>query len=233
MKLRPRYGQYLLAAALGLASAAGASAQLLTLTSLTATFQNVVPPGTGTIVNGATVQTFASSAATPSMLLTNTLAAMPIVFNVGPATAFNTFSVLDSDKISAASSPFASVDLKFDFNFVGGAPVDFSIVYTYTKTFENADLFSYTLTPQIQSGNFAIAGFNYTYQIVGDGTSGTVGLGSAASVGQASLNMDISFTAVPEPSTYALFGVVALGGIVAYRRYRGQRTAPPAQLQLA
>lgn len=233
MKLKTRYGQYLLAAALGLASAAGASAQILTLSSLTATFQNPIALGSGTIVNGAAVQTFSSAVVSPSVVLTNTISTLPIVFNVGPTTNFNTFSVLDTDKVSATASSFSSVDLKFDFNFVGGAPVDFSIVYKYTKTFENAEIFSYSLTPQIQSGNFLIGGSSYAYTIVSDGVTGTVGLGSQASLGQASLNMDISFTAVPEPSTYALFGVVALGGIVAYRRYRGQRNAPPAQLLLA
>jgi len=228
MKLKTRYPRYLIAAAIGLASAVAASAQLLTLNGLTAQFQNLVPPGTGTINNGATVQTFQSSAEAPSMLLTNTLQPVPQDFMVGEAANFVTFSVLDSDKIATSLSPVGAVDLQFDFDFQGGAATDFTIVYTYTKTFENADFFSYTLTPGVQSGAFMIDEFNYTYTIVGDGMSGSVGIGADASIGQSSLNMDISFTAVPEPSTYALFGVIALGGIVAFRRYRGGRGGPTA-----
>lgn len=232
MKHKNGYGKYLLAAALGLASAASASAQLQ-LNGLTATFLSVVPPATGTIVNGPAVQTFTSSAASPSILLTNTLTSTPINFIVNSTTDFNTFSVIRSDKISSALSTFSSVNLRFDFDFAGGAPIDFSILYTYAKTFEDANIFSYSITPQIQSGNFVIGANNYTYQIVGDGVTGTVALGNSSSIGQASLNMDISFTAVPEPSTYALFGVAALGGMVALRRYRASRSAPVAQLTLA
>ncbi len=233
MKLSPRYSKYLISAAIGLASAGGVSAQILQLNSVTATFLTVVPPATGTIVNGSPVSTFSSSAATPSILLTNTVASMPINFLVGAATDFHNFSVIDTDKLSSSISTFTSVNLKFDFDFAGGSATDFSIIYTYSKVFEDANIFSYSIVPQIQTGSFIIDGNNYTYQIVGDGVTGTVALGNNSSIGQASLNMDISFTAVPEPSTYALFACAALGGIVALRRYRGGRETPSAPLAVA
>lgn len=39
-------------------------------------------------------------------------------------------------------------------------------------------------------------------------------------------DVTVSFTPVPEPSTYAAFGAALLLGVIAYRRYRGEKALP-------
>ncbi len=230
-KHSPRYHRYLIAAALGLASVVAAHAQLV-LNSVTPTFLNVVPPSSGTIVNGASVQTFTSSVALPSFQLTSTQVTGPITFNLSNPADYHTIDTLKIDKLSASLATFNSVDLKFDFDFAGGLPVDLSITYTLTRLLENSTQLTYSITPLITNGSFLIGAQAYQYTIIGDGLTGTVAVGGGTN-GTANINMVIGITAVPEPSTYALFGVAALGGIVAVRRSRGNRTGPSAPLALA
>jgi hypothetical protein len=77
-------------------------------------------------------------------------------------------------------------------------------------------------------GSFTLGATTYNYSFSFDTTSVIIPEAGSGLQSSAVDNLYITFTAVPEPSTYALSGVLALGGIVALRRFRRKGATLPA-----
>jgi hypothetical protein len=73
-------------------------------------------------------------------------------------------------------------------------------------------------------GSFVLDGINYNYSFSFDSTAILIPEAGSGLQSSAVNNLYVTFvgTPVPEPSTYAMAGVLALGGIVTLRRLRGK-----------
>lgn len=214
-----------LAAALGLAfTAAVSNAQLFV--------QNALTSSTGTTLSFAPV--FAS-------------------YNYGAnsftgTTAFFSQNLVSGDvpvaTFSAAAAASASFNTTLVYNYtttltgvgLAGSPVSFSYsVSIDLAQVGNSLTASYSLTGTT-AGSFFYNGtgsnpdynYSYTVTLANANTSDTY-TGSGDNVGFFnSVFIEIDppiFQAVPEPSTYALFGAAALAGLVAVRRFRKNKAA--------
>lgn len=122
------------------------------------------------------------------------------------------------------------VTINYDFN--SDSIFDLTQQYTINLSPFNNGIFTgvnYSIVPVSSAGTVVIGGTAYGYQSVVSGDSGTLFDGSHAT---ASVQFQFAgFSPVPEPSTYAMFGVASLVGIVALRRRFG--SSAPKQLLLA
>jgi len=110
-------------------------------------------------------------------------------------------------------------ELKYDFD--GDSNWDLIQNYTisltpYTSP-NNLTGVSYAIVPQQTFGNVTIDGIQYAYASTVSNHGGTLFSGSNTS---SAIQFLFLSTPVPEPSTYALGGLLALAGILAARRRR-------------
>jgi len=145
------------------------------------------------------------------LLNTGTLTVATFDF-VSPINPLNTF----------ASLPF---ELTFDFDSNGIWDVIQNYVLTTSPFLAPNGLtgINYSILPVQFFGNATINALSYGFASVVSNSSGTLFDGSST---QSAIQFQFlsNLVPVPEPSTYALFGVVALAGIVAFRR-RAQKQA--------
>jgi MYXO-CTERM domain-containing protein len=125
-----------------------------------------------------------------------------------------------------------AIDTDFDSNGVFDLTQNYTLnlsAFTAPNGFTGV---SYVIVPQQFFGSVIINGTTYGYASVVSNNTGTLFDGSNT---QAGIQFQFVATPVPEPSTYALAGVLALGGIVAYRRRRNSSSAlvPSAQALMA
>lgn len=214
----------LLTAVLGLAlSAVAANAQLL-LQTATGSF-TAVTAADGVAVNGGpnASSTFTTPNPDPSVTIVSNIS-VPANYNFSdtglPSTELASWTI---DKTGALAAGYAaSFSYTIDLQFDGGL---LSLVYNVSAFRKDAvfgDQFSYTITPP-SDGLFTVGGQNYIYSLSTNGLSGNVYTDDPSPLVQ--FNAAIAFVPVPEPSTYALFGVGALGAIVGYRRMRNKKLA--------
>jgi hypothetical protein len=228
MRLRPQ-SKLIFAATLGLAFfGLVAHAQLI---NVNVSQQGTFGPFTGGTNN---VVTNNGSTNTTEVISTGTPVASPfsITYNPlsGPSTvALNTSTLNTSTFVlhSTVGTPlnyFTSVGITLTTDFdsgISGAP-DLTQNYTLDLSpYTAANGFtgiSYLIVPQQFTGVVDIGGLNYQYASVVSGNSGVLFDGSSTTAAIQFQFLSNPVTAVPEPSTYALLGVLALGGIVLFRR---------------
>jgi len=232
MKLRPT-SKSVFAAALGLAfSALTANAALIVNVNVsqTATFGSFVGGINNAVSNnGSTninqVITTGTPIGTPFSvtydpltgpsavtLVTGTLNTTTFVFN-STLTPLNYFSSVE-----------AIISTDFDNDSVIDLVQSYSIKlapFTSTNGFTGV---RYSIVPSNDFGDVIINGINYAYASV---VSNSVGVLFDNQSTQAAVQFQFSATPVPEPSTFALAGVAALGCIVGLRR---RRSGPASSL---
>jgi len=233
MKLRSKFA---IAAALGLAfSALAAHAQLLVVNVRSqATFGPFVGGINNSVTNNGSINTQeiistgTSNNATPFTITYN-----PII---GPAVLDLSLGngTLNTGTFTFASpqSPvnyFTSVALvrSLDFDSDG----DWDVTQNYTVNLSRFTApngltgVNYSIIPVEFFGTANINGQIYSYASVISGANGTLFDGSNNT---AAVQFQFIATPVPEPSTYALAGMLALGGIVALRRRKASVQAARA-----
>lgn len=232
MQLRPK-SKFLFAAALGLAFTAAAQAQLLVNVSQKATFSGFVGGINNSVTNnGSTNINEVITTGTPIgsqfsitydpltgpsnvTLVTGTLNTTTFVFNstITPLNYFSSVSV--------------AIQTDFDSNGVFDLTQNYSLnlsPFTAPNGFTGV---AYQIVPLEYFGSVLINGTIYGYASVVSNNTGVLFDGSNT---QAGIQFQFQATPVPEPSTYALAGVLALGGIVACRR---RRTSPSSLMPAA
>jgi hypothetical protein len=116
-------------------------------------------------------------------------------------------------------SYFSSVAMKLDYDFDNDGTFDLTQTYTISLTpvtFGNGLTgVGYSIIPQQNFGSVVINGTTYSFASLVSNSAGSLFDGSTTT---AAVQFQFLATPVPEPSTYALAGVVALGGMVLYRR---------------
>lgn len=236
MKLRLK-SKLVIAAALGLAfSALAAHAQLLVVNVRS---QATFGPFVGGINNSVSNNGSINMQEIVSTGTSNTLSQFTITYNpiIGP-------NVLDLSMGSGTlntgtftfTSPqtplnyFSSVGLVRSLDFDSDGDWDVTQNYTLNLTPFTAPNgltgVNYSIIPVEFFGTADINGQMYSYASVVSGDQGTLFDGSNNT---AAVQFQFIATPVPEPSTYALAGMVALGGIVALRRRRAN-SGPVAQI---
>jgi hypothetical protein len=224
MKLRPR-SKLVLAAAIGLAfSAIAAHAQLLVVNVREQATFGPTTGGTNTnVTNNGTFNT-------TEVITTGTPVGTPfsITYNplTGPSTvALNTGTLNTSTFVFNSSitplSYFTSEGVALGIDFDNNGTID--LVQNYTLSLSpftspnGLTGVSYSIIPQQFFGSVLINGQSYGYASVVSNNTGILFDGSSTT---AAIQFQFLATPVPEPSTYALAGVAALGGIVILRRRR-------------
>lgn len=227
MKLRLT-SKSVIAAALGLAFAAvAAHAQLMVNVSERVTFGAFVG-GTNNsvtnngVINATEVVSTGTPAATPFTVTYNPL--------LGPSNVLLNTGTLNVGTFTFSSpqvpqGTFNSVPFTFDFDFDNNGIWDLTQNYTLsTSVFTSPNGLTginYSIVPNQVFGNVSIDGTTYGYASVVSNSNGTLFDGSST---LSAIQFQFLATPVPEPTTYAMAGVMALGGIVALRR-RKQRLA--------
>ncbi|MBC7366182.1 MAG: PEP-CTERM sorting domain-containing protein [Undibacterium sp.] len=236
MKLRPK-SKLLLAAALGLAfTAINAHAQLIVNVRERATFTGFVGGTNNGVsnnggVNLAETVTTGTPVATPFTIVYQPLTGPGnVTLNTG---TLNTATFQFTSPVSPANF-FSSVQVAIDTDFDNNGTYDLTQNYTLSLSPFTAPNglsgVNYSIVPQQFFGSVSINGSSYGYASVVSNNSGTLFDGSSTTAAIQFQFLALA-TPVPEPSTYALFGVLALGGIVALRRRRSSANA--AALSLA
>jgi hypothetical protein len=149
----------------------------------------------------------------------------PNVVTLGTGTLNTATFVFDSP--TTPLDYFYSVEVLLATDFDNDSIVDLTQSYTIQLTPfvspNNLTGVNYQIIPNEYYGNVAINGVLYGYATVVANSVGTLFDGSNTS---AALQFKFlptlvpDLTPVPEPSTYALAGVLALGGIILFRRRR-------------
>lgn len=223
MKLRLK-SKLLLTAALGLAfSAIAGHAQLLVNVTQRATFG----PFVGGINNNVT-----NNGSTNINQVITTGTPLASQFNIvydpitGPSSValvvgtLNTTTFMFNSTLvpqNYFSSLMAMIETDFDSNG------SFDLTQTYTLSLSGFTSpngltgVNYTIVPDEFFGSVVVNGQTYAYASVVSNSVGTLFDGSSTT---AAVQFQFLATPVPEPSTYALAGVLALGGIVVLRRRR-------------
>ena len=215
--------KFLCAAGLGLALAAAAHAQLLVNVSQQATFGSPVGGTNNNVTNNGTfdtqeVVTTGLPLATPFSITYNPL--------IGPSTVTLVTGTLDTTSFVfhspvSPSSYFSSISVTINTDFDHNGTIDLSQLYTINLSpFTSPNGFTgvaYSIVPVQYFGNVTINGLNYSYASVVANSSGTLFDGSSTT-SSVQFQFNEASVPVPEPSTYALFGVLALAGIVLMRR---------------
>ena len=135
---------------------------------------------------------------------------------IGQISLFNTHNAVDGNDrstntfhVSAANSvTFVNTDRGFDL-VAGTTILSGALAFPTDPLAENI----FTSANGLTSGGTAFRFISFTYDSIA-GPSGSAGNGGG-------LHEIRVFTAVPEPSTYALFGGVAAGAVALLRRRRG------------
>lgn len=237
MKLRPS-SKLLLAAAIGLAfSALSAQAQLLLNVTQRATFGAFV----GGINNGVTNN---GSTNTNEVITTGTPIAsqFSITYDplTGPANVALVSGTLTTSTFvfNSTLTPlnyFSSVAVVIETDLDSNGIYDVTQNYTLSlSSFTSPNGFTgvaYELVPLEYFGGVFFNDNLYGYASVISNSTGVLFDGSNT---EAAIQFQFLATPVPEPSTYALAGVVVLGGIVALRRRRSSAAvAAPVQAIMA
>jgi len=176
------------------------------------------------VVNATQVVTTGSPVAGPfSITYTPILGPGIVPLNTGTLNVATFFFSSPINPLNTfASLPF---ELKLDFDNNGS----FDVIQNYTlatSPFTSGNGLTginYSILPVQFFGNAMINALSYGYASVVSNNSGTLFDGSSTS-SVIQFQFLANLVPVPEPSTYALFGVVALGAIVAFRR-RSQKQA--------
>jgi hypothetical protein len=228
MRLRPQ-SKFIFAATLGLAFLAlTAHAQLI---NVNVTQQGTFGPFTGGINNNVTNN---GSSNTAEVITTGTPVATPfsITYNplTGPSTVALSTSTLNTTTFTLHSTVgvplnyFTTVGVTLTTDFDSGVSGIADLTQNYTLNlapYTAANGFtgiSYLIIPQQFTGVVDIGGLFYNYASVVSDNSGVLFDGSSTTAAIQFQFLSNPVTAVPEPSTYALLGVLALGGIVLLRR---------------
>ena len=237
MQLRPT-SKFLLAAAAGLAFSAVAHAQLIVNVSQRATFTNFVGGINNSVTNnGSTDINQVIMTGTPiasQFSITYDPLTGPSNVLLGSGTLNTTTFVFDSPQIPM--DYFSSVQVAIDTDFDSNGVFDLTQNYVLNlNPFTAPNGFtgvSYEIVPLEFFGSVLINGTTYAYASVVSNNTGVLFDGSNT---QAGIQFQFMATPVPEPSTYALAGVLALGGIVAFRRRRNSSSSlmPAAQAMTA
>jgi hypothetical protein len=230
MKLVPT-SKLLFAAAMGLAlSTLAARAQLV---AINLSEQGTFGPFIGGINNNVTNNgTFNTS----EVITTGTPLASPFSITYTPLTGassvplntgtLNTGTFVFSSSIVPLNY-FTTVAVTLDYDFDNSGAIDLVQTYTLNLTPYTAPNgltgVSYSIIPQQESGPVLINGKIYGYASVVSNNTGTLFNGSNTT---AAIQFEFLATPVPEPSTYALAGVLALGGIILLRRRFNGSAAP-------
>jgi hypothetical protein len=233
MQLRPK-SKLLLAAALGLAfTAVAAQAQLLVNVSQRATFSNFVGGINNNVTNNGSTninQVVTSGTAGNPFTITYDPQTGPSLVQLNTGTLITTSLNFSSPIAPANFFTSAIVTIETDFDSNGS----FDVTQQYTvslNTFTAGNGFTgvqYGIVPVQLFGSVLINGTIYNYASVVANSAGVL-FDSASTT--SFVQFQFNATPVPEPSTYALAGVVALGGIVALRRRRNSSSAiAPAAL---
>ena len=222
MNLVSRY-KLLSAGALGLAFlTVGARAQLVTVNlSQEATFAGFVGGTNNIVTNDGTFNT-------NEVITTGTPTAAPFSITYvplsGPHTiALNTGTLtVDNIIFNSTTTPlsyFSSVGLTLDYDFDDNGSIDlvqnYSLNLTPFTSPNGLTGVSYAIVPVQGFGSVIFNGQTYGYASVVSNNTGTLFDGSSTT---AAIQFQFLATPVPEPSTYALCGVLALGGIVYLKR---------------
>lgn len=218
----------LLAAALGLAlTCSVANAQLSLSGHTTGSFTDLAEANT-TVSNGpggswATFKTgIPYGASTQSMIeftnetFTNVVSGEPIqvgLFTItngitlvgsgAPTALFNLGLQLTAPEWQAAAISTITFHIDHTPNMEGGIPDTFSVSFG-------------------QPAPLLIADYLVQFHVNFEPTEFQIAEGSAVTRG----DVTVTFTPVPEPSTYAAFGAALMVGFVAFRRIRGNKTLP-------
>jgi len=225
MKLNQSY-KLVLAAALGLAfSALGAQAQVNIHLHEQATFGPFVGGTNNSVSNNGTFDM-------QEIIKTGTPTAAPFNIVYQPTNLAPIFLALATDTLTTSTltfkstiSPlnyFASLASVINYDFDSNGTIDLTQAYTIALAPYSAGGLtgvSYSIVPVNGVGNVTINGVNYVYASVVANNSGTLFDGSSTTASIQFQFLRLA-TPVPEPSTYAAFGVAALGGIVWLRRRR-------------
>jgi hypothetical protein len=227
MKLRPT-SKLVFAAAIGLAfTALTAHAQLVVNVSQTATFSNFVGGINNSVTNNGSTNI-------NQVITTGTPLASQFSITYDPLTGpsvvpfitgtLNTTTFVFNSTI-APLNYFSSVNVAIATDFDSNGVTDLVQNYTLTLApFAAPNGFNgvaYEIIPVEFFGSVVINGTTYGYASV---VSNSVGVLFDGSNTEAAVQFQFLATPVPEPSTYALAGVAALGGIVALRRRRSGGT---------
>lgn len=233
MKLRSKFA---IAAALGLAfSALAANAQLLVVNVTSqATFSSFVGGVNNSVTNNGGIDTQEVISTGTSL----TAAQFTITYNpiIGPAVLDLSMGsgTLNTGTFTFMSPQtplnyFTSVALVRSIDFDSDGDWDVTQNYTLNLSPFTAPNgltgVNYSIIPVEFFGTAEINGQTYTYASVVSGDQGTLFDGSSNT---AAVQFQFIATPVPEPSTYALAGMLALGGIVALRRRKASAQAAQA-----
>lgn len=213
-------------------SALTANAQLL-LNSITQTFLN---PTSGTITNQNVAFTSPTSATTTVTGIGGN-GVVTITANPRPSLPLNLTLgspfVITSLFIDQTQSPAALAEFDFKLALDFGPTVGLDLTNTFHISLKsgtaapggagNAVQTYFEISPVTSAGLFTNNGTTYGYQFIVANTNGVLDASPTdPSTGTPIIRLTV--TAVPEPSTYALFGVVALLGMVAVRRFRSTKS---------
>lgn len=237
MQLRPK-SKFLFAAALGLALTAVAQAQLLVNVSQKATFSGFVGGINNAVSNnGSTNINEVITTGTPiasQFSITYDPLTGPSNVLLGTGTLNTTTFVFNSTQspLNYFSTVSVAIQTDFDSNGVFDLTQNYALNLTPFTAPNGFTGVAYQIVPQQFFGSVVINGTTYGYASVVSNNTGTLFDGSNT---QAGIQFQFIATPVPEPSTYALAGVLALGGIVAYRRRRTSSSSliPTAQALMA
>jgi hypothetical protein len=224
MKLR-NISKFAIAAALGLAfSALAANAQLLVLDVRSqATFGPFIGGAPNSVTNNGGIDMVeVISTGIPlsdpfTITYTPFVGAAVLDLSLGAGTLDTGTFLFDSPQ--APASYFTSVGLVRSLDFDNDGIWDLTSSFTLNLSAFTAPNgltgVNYSIVPSEFYGLVNINGDAYSYAAVVSGDQGTLFDGSN---NIARVQFQFIATPVPEPSTYALFGVMALGGIVLARR---------------
>lgn len=229
MKLRLK-SKLAIAAAIGLAfSALSAHAQLLVLNVRSqATFGPFVGGLNNSVTNNGSIDTTeVITTGTPvgdQFSITYNPIIGPAVLDLSMGAGTLNTGTFTFDSSQAPVDYFTSVGLVRLLDFDSDGSWDVTQNYTLNLSPFTAPNgltgVNYSIIPVEFFGSAEINGETYSYASVVSGDQGTLFDGSNNT---AAIQFQFVATPVPEPSTYALAGMLALGGIVALRRRRAAK----------
>lgn len=195
-----------------------ANAQLLLL-SASGSFASM---GDANISNGPAISTYQTPGLIPAVRISAETQSTPVMVNANDFTNVSTWTIQKlSDDLSGIDTNF---NYTLDFDFAGGGLIDLSLQFDVAASagvVAGNNVYFYSITPGVFEGTINIDGQDYRYGVIQNGESGRVGVGGSSGI--VNFDVAVNFVPVPEPSTYALFGVGALGAIVGYRRLRAKK----------
>ncbi len=221
--MKPRnLSPLVLAAGLGLVLSSTGHAQFVTTNLYESETFGTPVGGTGTtvanngVVNAITTVSTGTSSNPPAQF---TIAEIP---QIGTQTTalftgtLTTMLITFTDPVSSTNY-FTSIPMTINYDFGHSGSIDLVQNYILSLTPFIAGGFTgvdYTIVPINNTGTVTINNLTYVYASAVANSSGALFDGSSTT---AALQFQFLAVAVPEPSTYALAGVLALGAIVLVR----------------